>query len=287
MKQLPHPPFFRLGPAKPVSPVVLSVPHAGRDYSAAVAAAARLPLEMLESLEDRLVDRLIWRARAAGATAFVARAPRVEIDLNRDEREIEPALIAPPLPSSSVIQSARTRGGLGLIPSRIAGAGPIWSSPIPREELRRRIETIHRPYHAALDAALEEARARFGTAVLLDCHSMPPRLKREKQGEVVFGDRHGTTIAPDLAEAAVAAAQALGFRTGRNAPYAGGYIAGRHGRPERNVHAIQLEIDRSVYLAPDLRSPGPGFERAARLIAAVAQALADNILDAPESIAAE
>ena len=127
------------------------------------------------SLEDRLVDRLVWRATAAGATAFIARAPRAEIDLNRDEREIDPALVAPPLPSGGLVQSARTRGGLGLIPSRITGSGPIWRERIPRDELSRRIERIHRPYHAALEAALAAARARFGEAVLLDCHSMPPR----------------------------------------------------------------------------------------------------------------
>ena len=119
-------PFFRIGPARPVSPVVLSVPHAGRDYRPELLSAARLPKAQLETLEDRLVDRLVWRATAAGATAFIARAPRAEIDLNRDEREIDPAMIEPPLASGGLVQSARTRGGLGLVPSRIAGAGPIW-----------------------------------------------------------------------------------------------------------------------------------------------------------------
>jgi N-formylglutamate amidohydrolase len=288
---IPLPPFFRVGPERPVSPVVISVPHAGRDYGPALLAAARLSQAVLETLEDRLVDRLIWRATAAGATAFIARAPRAEIDLNRDEREIDPSVVAPPLPAGSLVQSARTRGGLGLIPSRITGAGPIWRERIARAELERRVAKIHQPYHAALEAALGHARARFGEAILLDCHSMPPRPRPESDGTrmatIVFGDRHGTTISADLLDAAMTASRALGYRTACNAPYAGGYIVGRHGRPASGAHALQIEIDRSCYLDRDLRTPGPGFEGAARLIAAVANALECRLLGNRDAIAAE
>src|SRR4051794_17417956 len=120
------PPFRRLGPEAPTSPVLLSVPHAGRAYSAALLGAARLSRTTLELLEDRLVDRLVWRAVAAGASAIVADVPRAEIDLNRDEREIDPALVVPRPEPSALADSPRTRGGLGLIPARIAGAGAIW-----------------------------------------------------------------------------------------------------------------------------------------------------------------
>jgi N-formylglutamate amidohydrolase len=283
-------PFFRIGPARPVSPVILSIPHAGRDYRPTLLRAARLPQAALETLEDRLVDRLVWRATANGATAFVARAPRAEIDLNRDEREIDPSLVAPPLPAGGLVQSARTRGGIGLVPSRITGLGPIWRERISRGELDRRIETIHRPYHAALEAALASARTRFGAAILLDCHSMPPRPRAEGGGSaatVIFGDRHGTTTTPDLLDAAVAAARALGYRTACNAPYAGGYVVARHGRPQHGVHALQIELDRSLYLDRDLRAPGPGFEGACRLIAAVAHALEEQLLGGADAIAAE
>ena len=281
------PPFVRIGPEPLASPVVLSVPHAGRDYSAALLAAARLPRDVLETLEDRLVDRLVWQATAAGATAFIARAPRAEVDLNRDEREVDPNLIAPPLPASGVVQSARARGGIGLIPSRIAGVGAIWNERISRGELVRRIVEIHRPYHEALAAALDEARERFGAAVLLDCHSMPPRGRGEGQASVVFGDRHGTSAAAELFGAAVVAARALGWRTAANAPYAGGYIAGRHGRPSEGVHVIQMEICRSAYLDLELRSPGPGFAAVCRLVAAVVEALQVRLLGEEQAIAAE
>lgn len=282
-------PFFRAGPERPASPVVLSVPHAGRDYSPALLKSARVPRATLEGLEDRLVDRLVWRAVQDGATAFVARAPRAEIDLNRDEREIDPALVAPPPPAGAVIQSARTRGGLGLVPSRIAGAGALWLHRLGRDELRRRIEIIHRPYHAALAEALAAARDRFGAAVLLDCHSMPPRwpVAGIPSPAIVLGDRHGTAIAPDLLAAALAAVRAHGFAVAVNSPYAGGHIVARHGAPATGIHALQLEVDRSAYLDLALREPGPAFDRAARLIAAVAAALADAVTAPPEALAAE
>lgn len=280
-------PFVRLGPSAPASPVVLSVPHAGRDYGPALLRAARVSRERLETLEDRLVDRLIWRAVADGAVAIVARAPRAEIDLNRDEREIDPATVVPPPPLEGLLQSPRTRGGLGLIPSRLAGAGAIWLHRTPQDEVRRRIERIHRPYHAALAEALEQARAVFGCSVLLDCHSMPPRApKGRDEAPLVFGDRHGTSADRMFVEAAVGAARRAGYATALNAPYAGGYVTGHHGRPADNVHAIQLEIDRSLYLAPDLRTPGVGFDRVAELIASIAGALAQRAAP-PEAIAAE
>lgn len=278
-------PFIRIGPERPVSPVILSVPHAGRDYSDDLLAAARLPRAILETLEDRLADRLIWRATEAGATAFVARAPRAEIDLNRDEREIDPGLVAPALPSSSIVQSVRTRGGIGLIPSRISGAGAIWRDRIPQSEYRRRVEAIHRPYHEALAAALDDARDRFGAAILLDCHSMPPRPQAGAM--IVFGDRHGTSTARGYVDVAMRATRRLGYGAAYNVPYAGGYIVARHGRPQRGVHALQMEIDRSAYLDADLRAPGPGFAAACRLVADVMAALEDRLFGTDLGIAAE
>ncbi|PWG01756.1 N-formylglutamate amidohydrolase [Sphingosinicella humi] len=280
-----EPPFLRVGPGILASPVVLSVPHAGRAYSPDLIRASRLPVDRLETLEDRLVDRLIWRAVAEGSTALVAQVPRAEIDLNRDEREVDAAMVSPP--PRALLATARTRGGLGLVPSRISGAGAIWLGRMTGAELTRRIDTVHRPYHEALAQLLEDARDRFGVAILLDCHSMPPRDRTRGSAELVFGDRHGASIALDLLEAAIAAAEAEGFSAVRNAPYAGGYITARHGRPDRGIHALQLEIDRSTYLGADLRSPGPGFERTARMIAAVAAALSARAQEAPQSIAAE
>jgi N-formylglutamate amidohydrolase len=281
------PPFRRLGPEKPASPVVVSVPHAGRAYSEKLLASARLSRARIESLEDRFVDRLVWRAVEGGATALIADSPRAEIDLNRDERELDPAMVLPRPAAEAIVESPRTRGGLGLIPARIAGSGAIWRQRIAAAEVARRVELIHRPYHAALETELELARNRFGIAILLDCHSMPPRGGAGGEAPVVLGDRHGGSMAEPLVAAAERAARAAGFKVARNAPYAGGHITERHGHPARGIHALQLELDRSLYLAPDLRTTGPGFDRVARLIAAIAEALAAAALDPPEAIAAE
>ena len=286
MAETANPPLLRIGPEAPASPVVLSVPHAGRAYSEALLKSARLPQEKLETLEDRLVDRLIWRALGLGTVAIVASVPRAEIDLNRNEREIDPSMVVPPPPSRTLLQSARTRGGLGLVPSRINGLGSIWNSRLPSHELARRIADIHAPYHAELDKALRQARERFGVAILLDCHSMPPREDGMGPG-VVFGDRHGTSIAPRYLRAAMRAAEAAGYAIGLNVPYAGGYITARHGKPLDGIHALQVELDRSLYLDPALRAPGDGFDRTAQLIADIAAALAAAALEPPKSIAAE
>jgi N-formylglutamate amidohydrolase len=285
--KVPEPGFRRMGPEKPDSPIVISVPHAGRAYSADLLKASRLSRAKLETLEDRLVDRLVWRAVADGAVAIVADVPRAEIDLNRDEREIDPNMIVPMPRSSAVIQSPRSRGGLGLIPTRIAGSGAIWRQRIQAGEMERRIEQVHRPYHAAVAEALDQARARFGAAVLIDCHSMPPRAETGAEARIILGDRHGTSIAPELAETAEQAVSEAGFGVARNAPYAGGHITARHGRPSEGIHALQIEIDRSFYLDVELREPGPDFDRVARLIAAVAKALAARAQEAPQAIAAE
>ena len=284
----PTPPFMRFGPEAPAIPVVLSVPHAGRAYSDELLGAARVSLKTLEVLEDRLVDRLVWRAVAEGASALVALRPRAEIDLNRDEREIDPGMVTPPPAPRALLQSPRSRGGLGLVPSRITGAGSIWWRRLSAGELNRRIETVHRPYHRALAAMLEETRARFGTAILLDCHSMPPRaFGLPEQAGVVLGDRFGTSMAPRFLEVAATAARRLGFKVARNEPYAGGYITQAHGRPAEGIHALQLEVDRSLYLDEQLRTPGPGFDAIAGLIAAITAALTRSVLEHPEALAAE
>ncbi len=281
-------PFIRIGPEQPHLPVILSVPHAGQDYSPALLASARVGRPVLETLEDRLVDRLIWRATAAGATAFVARAPRAEIDLNRDELEIDADLIDPPLSTAALRPTARSRGGLGLIPSRLSGHGALWLRRVPLPEYRRRIDEIHAPYHQALEGALRSARERFGGAILLDCHSMPPRTPQDRvQAGVILGDRHGGTMSRPLIETAMDTVRAFGLEPSRNEPFAGGYIVSRHSRPARNMHALQVEIDRGLYLDADLQGPGAGFDHASRLLEALVGALAAR-LNGPElAVAAE
>lgn len=275
-----HPPAFTLTTAPGLVPVLLSVPHAGRRYSPTLLAATRVPASALGVLEDPLVDRLIARGVEAGAAAIVAHAPRAEIDLNRSLDDLDAAMVQAPFRGPEP-PSRRASAGLGLIPSRLALHGAIWRRALPRSEVERRIAEIHTPYHRAIDAALRALRDRFGVAVLLDCHSMPPR-----QGDpIVLGDRYGGSCDPALVAVAGAVCVKYGLPATRNDPYAGGEIVARHGAPKEGIHAIQMEIDRRCYLAADLRSAGPGFARVAAMIGALVEAVGNAAV--PSALAAE
>ena len=216
---------------------------------------------------------LFWRAIAAGIGAVVQSVPRAAIDCNRDETEVDPAAVHAISPAPV---GPRARFGLGLVPSRTQRHGALWRRPIDRAELNRRIEQVHRPYHAAIAEVLDALACRHGSAVLIDCHSMPTR---RGQADIVIGDRHGSSAASWLTEQAAIIARNLGFRAALNDPYAGGAIVAGHGRPADGIHAIQLEIDRSTYLKSDGRTPGVGFDRVALLIEAMAVRIGQSLLD--------
>ena len=268
------PPFDRHGPECPASPVVLSVPHAGRDYPLALRAALKAPATSLLPLEDRHADTLALAARGI-ETLFVATRPRAWIDLNRAEHERDPRIDEGADPVPEAAQSLKLRSGLGLIPRR-AGGAELWRRRFDAEEVRARIEQDHRPYHAALADALAAARARFGVAVLIDVHSMPslgPGAAR-----LVLGDRFGRSSAARFVARIEGVAHALRVRTAVNTPYAGGHVLERHADPARNIHAIQLEFDRSLYLDRRRDQPGPGLEATANLLRAIIDAVADEAL---------
>jgi N-formylglutamate amidohydrolase len=171
------------------------------------------------------------------------------------------------------------------VPSRTHRHGALWRRPIDRAELNRRIEQVHRPYHQVLTQYLDSLRIVRGEALLLDCHSMPSRPG--KQAEIVIGDRHGTSSAAWVSDEAARIVRAAGFIAALNDPYAGGAIIVRHGAPHEGIHALQLEIDRSLYLDRDGRTAGPGFDRIASLIESLAQMLGDALGAAGLRVAAE
>ena len=263
-------------------PVLLSVPHSGRDYPDWLVELGGAGQTALASLEDPLVDRLAWRAIARGAGAVIARAPRAAIDCNRAEDEVDPAMVEGARRSRL---TARARGGLGIVPARTAQHGFLWKRPITRAQLDDRIEQVHRPYHRAIDEQLSLLLDRFGCALLLDCHSMPPPA--DGIAPVIIGDRRGRTADPWLSAAAMNVANARGFEAGLNNPFAGGHVIERHARPARGVQALQIELDRSRYLDATLRAPGPGFDDAAALIEALAVKLGEALLGRQIATAAE
>ena len=266
-------------PPRSGHPLLLSIPHSGRDHPSWLVDNASGGLAALQSLEDPLVDRLAWRALAAGIGAVIARCPRAAIDCNRAPDEVDPAVVA----GAPAFGSDRAAAGLGIVPGRTARHGHLWRAPIDQAELDRRVGVVHVPFHRAIETALDRLAIVHGEAILLDCHSMP---SRRGQAELVIGDRFGTSAAPHITAAAARIARALGWVVALNVPYAGGHVIDRHGAPADGVHALQLEFDRACYLAADGRTPGPGFDRAARLLEQLALGLAAEIQPAFE-IAAE
>lgn len=233
-------------------------------------------------LEDPLVDRLVWRALGRGCGGVIARAPRAAIDCNRAEDDIDPSVIDG---ARRARITARARGGLGIVPARTQQHGYLWRRPITPDQLVDRLDQAHRPYHRAIDELLGLLVDRFECALLIDCHSMPPPPPGSPP--IIFGDRRGRSADGWLSREAIGLARGCGFEASLNDPFAGGHVIERHAAPERNVHALQLEIDRRCYLDSALREPGPGFDRLAAFIETLAVELGEALLGRQFATAAE
>jgi len=279
VQHLPHP---LVHSSRGRLPVLLSVPHSGTDYPDWLVEMSAGGSKSLSTLEDPLVDRLVWRAMQHGVGAVVARAPRAAIDCNRSEDEVDPAIVGG---THRGRLSARARGGLGIVPTRTQQHGYLWRRAMTPADLETRLEQAHRTYHAAIESELQLLLDRFGCALLLDCHSMPPAPMGIPP--IVFGDCRGRSADAWLGKEAIAIAVSRGFEAGLNDPFAGGHVVDRHGRPSRGVHALQIEIDRRCYLDERLRDPGPGFDRAASLIEGLAVGLGEALIGNQYATAAE
>jgi N-formylglutamate amidohydrolase len=270
-------------------PVLLSVPHAGRDYPDSVFSALRLPRTTLLRLEDRYADLLNRRVAALGYPVIVAHRARAWIDLNRDESDLDVEMVRGADSAHYPAPGAKQRGGLGLVPRRLSGDGDLWKWPFELDDVNKRIADFHRPYHAAVAAILEQMRRTFGVAILLDLHSMPPIRQSNilPAPQFVVGDRFGKSASSQYAELLTERLRSRGYAVALNHPYSGEYILRRHANPRANVHALQLEVDRSLYLDSALREPGAGLAAIASLILDLVEGLADEGLGRTTLIAAE
>jgi N-formylglutamate amidohydrolase len=270
-------------------PVLVSVPHAGRNYPEAVFSALRLPQDSLVRLEDRYTDLLVRQSVARDYPVIVAHRARAWIDLNRDENDLDVEMVRGAVRDDYPAPSAKQRGGLGLVPRRLSAEGDIWKYQFELADIQTRLARFHRPYHAAISDILERMRQKFGIAILLDLHSMPPIRQPTASPAPVFviGDRFGKSAASRYADAITQQIRARGHPVALNHPYSGEYILTRHGRPQANVHAIQLEVDRSLYLDSALREPGPGLHRINAMISDLVASLSDEALGSSTLIAAE
>ncbi len=281
----PGTPAFTLARSAPSAvPVLIAVPHAGRAYPGSLLERMRHPGSTSLKLEDRYVDLLGERvARATGAALLVAHAPRAMIDLNRAIEDVDWDMFARGKPDSvgSYTPGLRARSGLGLIPRRLPGLGELWKRRHDEEDLAARINGIHEPYHACLGETLAALRDRWGAALLVDLHSMPPLGLRGSlpAPEFVLGDRFGQTCGGSLIGSCFGYFSEARRGAAHNRPYAGGYVLERHARPHDGLHAIQLEIDRSSYLDYRLAEPGEGLEAMAELLCGLVRRLAGEVAE--------
>ncbi len=269
-------------------PVLIAVPHAGRHYPGSLLERMRNPGFAALKLEDRYADLLGEAvAKATGAALLVAHAPRAMIDLNRgtDDVDWDMFLRGRTPRIGSYTPGLRARSGLGLIPRRLPGMGELWKQRHHEDELSARIAAVHDPYHQALGDALLALRQRWGAALLIDLHSMPPLAARgSAQGaQFVLGDRFGVSCHGALVASCFGYFAQVRSTAAHNRPYAGGYVLERHAAPQLGVHALQLEIDRSCYLDSQLAEPGEGLEPMIGLLSGLVRRLAGEVAELGQS----
>ncbi len=269
----------RAGPAgAPPTPLVFASPHSGRIYPDEMMAAAALDAVSIRRSEDAFVDDLIAPAADHGAAVLTARLARAYIDLNREPFELDPGMFADELPAFARSRTARVAAGLGSIARVVSEGQEIYRRKLTFAEASHRIETAHRPYHEMLSGLLAEARATHGFAILVDWHSMPAAAARtsgrDRPSDIVLGDRFGVACAGALTTHLESALSDMGYRVTRNAPYAGGYTTEHYGKPHRQTHAIQVEINRALYLDEATLTTTAGFQRLRADILSLTRALA-------------
>ena len=274
-------------PEEQLLPVVVASPHSGAVYPRAFLDASPLELDLLRRSEDCYVDRLGAGAVGAGAPLLRAHFPRVFLDVNREPWELDPEMFAEPLPGYVKTRTPRIASGLGTIPRLVGNGLEIYRAKLTFREAQQRVESLHAPYHAQLAALVEETRRRFGQALLIDLHSMPSASwggrwpEGAKGADIVLGDCHGKACSGDIAAAADTCLSDRGYSVVRNDPYSGGYTTKRYGRPDRGRHALQVEINRALYMDEATLAPRAGFAHLARDLTALFECLAGALQHRP------
>lgn len=258
-----HDSYVMQRPLARTTSVMFASPHSGRKYPASFLSRAILDEKEIRSSEDAFVDDLFGAAVDHGAPLLLAQAPRAYLDLNRGPDEFDPAVIEG---VRRVAHNPRIASGLGVIPRVVSGGRAIYSGKLTLTEAHQRISNVWRPYHDTLQTLMDEAHRDFGEAILIDCHSMPHEALEHvgppgtTRPDVVLGDRFGASSASSIVEQVEAAFAAAGFKVARNMPFAGAYMCQHYGRPSRRHHALQIEIDRSLYMNEGTIKPNANFK---------------------------
>ena len=270
--------------------VVFASPHSGRDYPSSFLQQAVLDANQIRSSEDAFVDQLFADVPQHGAPLLTANAPRAFIDLNRGPDELDSTLIAGVRRNA---HNPRIASGLGVIPRVVANGRQIYRGKLSIAEAHNRIARYWRPYHDQLQTLLDESIHAFGEAILIDCHSMPHEALQNvgppgaSRPDIVLGDRFGATAASSVVEKVEAAFAAAGLKVARNMPFAGAFITQHYGRPSRHQHAIQVEIDRALYMNERTLAPNDNFAQFKAVLGGAIAEIAQIGRDDVEKVAAE
>ena len=251
-------------PSRHAVPLVIASPHSGADYPDDLLASSRLDPLTLRRSEDSFVDEIFAAAPELGAPLLAARFPRAYLDVNREAWELDPTMFSDVLPSFVNTRSPRVRMGLGTIARVVASGEEIYARKLRFAEARERVDRLYHPYHHALRQLVDQTEAGFGGYLLLDCHSMPSAASAvggQDAADIVLGDCHGAACAPRIVEAARAFLAQRNFAVVLNAPYAGGFTTGHYGNPRQARHALQIEINRALYMDERSYRRKPGFDR--------------------------
>ncbi len=287
-----EPPFVVTEPERQTIPFVFNAPHAGAVYPTAFLADSRLDALSLRRSEDAYVDALFAEAVSLGAPLMAARFPRAYLDVNREPYELDPRMFDGRLPAFANTRSMRVAGGLGTIPRIVADGQEIYRGRIPVDEALQRVDALYKPYHRTLRQLVQRTAQTFGHAILIDCHSMPSSsIGRDEAGraDIVLGDRYGTSCAGVLTDLVERTLRGRGLAVVRNKPYAGGFITEHYGQPAHGRHALQIEINRALYMDERSLSRRTEFDRLARELTAVFATVTREIEGdlTPRPIAAE
>lgn len=251
-------------------PFVFNSPHSGCHYPPRFLSMSRLDAAAIRRSEDCYVDELFAAAAGLGAPFLTANFPRAYLDVNREPFELDPRMFREPVPSFANIRSPRVAGGLGTVPKLVGEGYDIYAARLPLAEALSRIEHIYKPYHACLAELLSRTRATFGCAILIDCHSMPASIRvGDGQGrpDFIIGDRFGSSASAALSQHVISLLAARGYKVANNKPYAGGFITEHYGRPAERLHAVQIEVNRGLYMDERSLERTAGFHRLASNLA--------------------
>ena len=276
------PPFEIIEPSAITGPVLFNSPHSGSTYPRAFLAASRLDVGTLRRSEDSFVDALVAGVVKHGYPLMRAHFPRCFVDVNREPYELDPRMFDGRLPSFANTRSMRVAGGLGTVARVVGDAQEIYDQRIPVDDALQRIDSLYKPYHRALRRLFTKMHREYGTAMLVDVHSMPSssgHRDERPRPEFVLGDRYGTSCVGVVAETVERTLRTLGYTVSRNKPYAGGFITEHYGNPAAGLHAIQLEINRALYMDEARYERITGFSRLAADLETLARRLGEIPLE--------